>query len=77
MHDETSRASEQEPEEGGAAPLARRDPGVARDGDHEDDREIGRVEKMLSVEPEEELAADRRRGRERGDQSRPGSQEKA
>jgi ribosomal-protein-alanine N-acetyltransferase len=77
MYDEPPRADQKKPEEGDASPLAGGDPGVARQGEREDEGEVGGVEEMLAVEPEKELAADGRRRREDRDERGVRSQEQA
>ena len=58
VHDEPSRRSEEEPEHGRAAPLTGRDPHLARQEHHRHQREVGRVEDVLAVDSQDELARD-------------------
>jgi hypothetical protein len=64
VHDQPASRGQDEPEHGRAAPLAGRDPYLAREQHHRHQREVGRVEDMLAPDPQDELARD---GDGRGD----------
>jgi hypothetical protein len=58
VHDQPAGRGEEEPEHRRAAPLAGRDPHLAREQHHGHQREVGRVEDVLAADPQDELARD-------------------
>ena len=77
IDDQTTRRCEQEGEHGQASPLPRGDPYLSGGEHHQDQREVGRVEHVLTVNAEDELAPDGHHRRERGKPHVIGAEEEA
>src|SRR4051812_5623620 len=56
VHDESAETGHQKREEGDVPPLSGRNPHPSRQRHEPDDRDVGRIEKMFAVHPENELA---------------------
>ena len=63
MNHQASQAGKQEREELHAAPLPGRHPDLAGRQHHDDEADVGRVEQVPAVDPQEELAGHRDDGR--------------